>query len=255
MKKLVLVNGAPGAGKDEVGKWFDTVLGYSQLKLTNPMDNFISDLIPSEYHFDTYRNDRNFKELKVFAGGTMSMRDVLIKLSEEFVKPVFGEDAFGVSCGRLLNLINRIDKNSEGVVITDCGFQKEVEAVVEESKLCKNDIALIRVLRDGCDFSNDSREFVDLTHLGIPLICLNNNGTLDELHQMCYNVTHYDPWFNPEVSGESRITPAYSCGLFRVYNCRDDFGNNETGSGVDSAGTTTPADSGFKSQQTSANNN
>jgi hypothetical protein len=96
-------------------------------------------------------------------------RQIMIDISEKFLKPVYGQGIMGhLLMGRL--------KNFTGVVlIRDTGFA--IEKDVLSNYVGNDNLYVARVVRSGCDFTNDSREWVEHCHSAI----YRNNGTLDDL--------------------------------------------------------------------------
>jgi hypothetical protein len=78
----------------------------------------------------------------------MTPRQVLISFSEEWVKPKFGKQAFGIL------LRDRIEELDGFVVVTDCGFREELEP------LDPTDLAVVRLHRHKTNFDNDSRGYI-----------------------------------------------------------------------------------------------
>ena len=81
-------------------------------------------------------------------------REFYIKISEEMLKPMFGQDYFGKM------LIKDIQKSAEEnsiFVISDSGFWEEAKPVVAHfgEKTCLQ----VRILRENGDFSKDSRAY------------------------------------------------------------------------------------------------
>jgi len=102
-----------------------------------------------------------------------SQREWLIHISENVIKPSFGKDAFGKM------FVNSLPE--EGVVaVSDGGFPEEIQPVIDH--VGADNIAIVRIHRDGCDFSNDSRNYLtqDMFEDKITFIDVENNSTLDK---------------------------------------------------------------------------
>ena len=116
-----------------------------------------------------------WKDVPTISSGGMfySQRSWLIHISENVIKPSFGEKAFGNMLGNSLP--------AEGtVLISDGGFASELIPVIE--KVGEDNVTVVRLHREGCDFSNDSRNFLteDMFNANIKFMDITNNGSLDE---------------------------------------------------------------------------
>ena len=153
-KKIILLNAPPGAGKD-----------YAATHLVNNLKNCKLDkfarVLKERTHALYGFADRDFtyyeetKEIptKDFLG--LTPRQAYIKVSENYFKPTHGNKVFG----ELLS--QELDKTTEEVIaISDSGFKEEAEVLID--KYGPSNIYLIKIHRDGCDFSKDSRDYIDL---------------------------------------------------------------------------------------------
>jgi hypothetical protein len=177
MTKVVILNGAPSSGKDTVAQWLDEVKynGYSVYK--QEFKEKLYDILGAIYSLPLHEvyslSDRESKELPQECFGGLSLRQAMIKVSENIIKPNYGEDYFGIMAAKALI-------EGELNVFSDGGFQSELAPIID--KVGEDNVLIIRIHRDGCTFENDSRDFlpdglVDLT------VDIDNNGTLDELFE------------------------------------------------------------------------
>lgn len=176
--KVLLLNGPPQAGKDEAAKAAMRALQKAEApfihaKFSAPIKGAWSGMgIP--YTEAT-------KELPHPAFG-VSHRQWAIDFSEKFMKPLYGQDIFA----RLM--ISHLETfGNETVVISDCGFQVEFEALLKWTRL--TELWLITLTRRGVgitDFGSDSREFINPYSPQGKLRChqylkIINDGGLDDL--------------------------------------------------------------------------
>ena len=156
MKRAIILNGAPGAGKDTIG----AILAdrYEQARLISfkaPMFQ-IARAILGESRFEYFMflyEDRLHKEKPDSMLNGKSPREFMIWISESIIKPEFGNDYFGIRAAHKI-------KESDGtVIITDGGFPEETQAIINEGI----EVKLCRIHRDGCTFEGDSR-----SHLHMP---------------------------------------------------------------------------------------
>jgi hypothetical protein len=97
-------------------------------------------------------DDRVLKERAESRLGGLSRREALIYVSEEIIKPKFGKDFFGVKAAQELD-------NTDNYCFSDGGFQEELVPII--NKLGADNIILIQLTREGCDFSSDSRRYIN----------------------------------------------------------------------------------------------
>jgi hypothetical protein len=118
--------------------------------------------------FELYDN-RETKERANPNTFNMSPRDAMIYVSEEIMKPHFGEFYFGDAMARSL---------PDGVSIcSDGGFLSETLSVA--NNIGHDNVVVIRLHREGCNFDNDSRDH--LYDTGCVEYDVINDGTLDQL--------------------------------------------------------------------------
>lgn len=110
----------------------------------------------------------------------VSYRQWQIDYSEKFMKPLYGSDIFG----RLL--LSRCEGTPDLFtpifIVSDCGFQVEVDALRDHN------VCLVRLNRKGCDFSGDSREYVEPL-AGWSYYVIDNNGPIDQFKREVEVVT------------------------------------------------------------------
>jgi len=121
----------------------------------------------------------------------LSMRQALIKVSEEVIKPNFGKDYFGKATAMSIINCDAYNLDEDIFYITDSGFIEEldrfVDIVEEQTNGCNHVYLLVNLYRDGTSFEkyNDSRSYINTNR--IPQYTLHNdsdieivNGMLDE---------------------------------------------------------------------------
>lgn len=176
--KILLLNGAPGCGKDTVAHIINELAGLQTviekfalpLKMTAGTLHAVS---PTEF-FEKYDTpEEKDKPQDAFFGKTP--REVQIAISEDLLKPLHGKDVFGkLMLARLKDVPSHVD-----VIISDSGFKEEAETLVEAYGAYK--IELWQITPYGKDFSNDSRSIVDLSEHGVKTVVVSNDGTIEQL--------------------------------------------------------------------------
>ena len=175
MPKFLLFNGPPKSGKDTLVKELTQYLKFQHLKFSMPIKRMAAALLDiRESDLENYKDvqshvlqprETTLKEVRD------TPRNLLIALSEDFLKPKYGDDFFG-------RIFWQHAKNSAHnlIVSSDCGFEPEVERVI--SNAGAHNCCLIRLHRDGTSFDGDSRSYLRdglCKSYDVP-----NNGTIHE---------------------------------------------------------------------------
>jgi DNA polymerase III delta prime subunit len=145
MRKILLLNGPPGSGKSTAAAYLRR-LDFTELKASAP----IKRAFEATYNLPTGTAE-HWKDR--FIGDGVTGRQWMIDFSEKFMKPLFGEDVFGLALRDNIKLC----ASNEQIVVSDTGFQAEVEALRELDQT-ENSIRLIQLDRIGCKW--DSRQRV-----------------------------------------------------------------------------------------------
>jgi hypothetical protein len=174
-RKIILVNGPPGSGKDTIGgmfhqqsdsrvEKFSKYLKESTHRLYN-IKGRDGTIVPHDYF--EHRKDQPCQEL----GGAIP-RQCYIGV-DKYLKSIHGDDILG------RKLLDRLVgyEHWRSCVVTDSGFFDEAMVLVRHYGV--DNIAVIRLQRVDCCFTNDSRGYVT-----IPGACnfdVVNNGRLSDL--------------------------------------------------------------------------
>jgi hypothetical protein len=102
--------------------------------------------------------------------GVMTLRQFYIHVSENFMKPMFGQFIFGDLA------VENINNTSKSIVtVSDSGFANEAMPII--NAFGAENVYLVRVYRDGKEFKGDSRGYIELP---VASFDLKNNGTFEE---------------------------------------------------------------------------
>lgn len=156
MAKIIILNAPPGAGKDTIGKLIEehSPKRVRMVSFKQPMFNIALAILGARRYGDFIMayNDRDTKEKPLDFLMGMSPRQFMIWISEDVIKPKFGNDYFG----------KRFDETAREsdwpIICTDGGFPDEVIALVESG----HDVKLCRLHRRGFGFDGDSRNYIRL---------------------------------------------------------------------------------------------
>lgn len=159
---VIFFNGPPYSGKDTAADYVKRKLGpgvCQSLSFATPPKRTMQEMfaIPdSDFKYMMTHKEEPFQ--KHIHG--MTPRECLIWISEEVMKPKFGERVFGeIAAMRLRGYAAKI------VVVSDSGFASEV-GPVSEFVGAKNCIG-VHLYREGRSFQGDSRGYVDFASFGI----------------------------------------------------------------------------------------
>ncbi len=179
-KKVIVLNGAPGAGKDTFRNLLANYSDYVRIDYKDILFNELLDgvgSVKSQWWLKNYKN--GFKDEPQEELNGLSMREVLIGFSENYIKPMKGVNFFADE------MVRKIKQSPARVfVIADIGFQYELDALINEEGF---EVNLLRIDKEGCSFDNDSRGSLSYSKMGY----INNNGTIDELEIQAKFVQQY----------------------------------------------------------------
>ncbi len=151
---IIILNGPPNSGKDTAAEFIVKMISQvNHAKLSRPLKaaaNNIFDLQPGTLKF--FHEDSDL-ESPFLLGSTY--RQVQIDLFV-MLQAKFGDDVLA----RLFIRYAKKNIAAKHIVISDCGRTVEAQALV--AHYSKNEVALIKLAREGCDFSKDIREYVKI---------------------------------------------------------------------------------------------
>lgn len=173
--KFVLLNGPPHCGKDTAVSHLVPYLNFVHLKFAAPFKRMVAALLGCSMSTLEEIKDRPNRMLRFENAATTrddTPRKLLIALSEELLKPRYGNSYFGtVLWGEACTSSGKL------FIVSDCGFEGEVGRLTESAGA--SNCLLIRIHRDGCDFSNDSRSYINLP--SVKTLDIPNNLTPHDL--------------------------------------------------------------------------
>lgn len=175
MIKYILLNAPPRVGKDTLANSFlEFIGGKSSIRVYEFKDGLkaicesIANNVGSPYRvfvntaaYENYKDKHN-----EYLG--MTPREFMIHVSENFMKPTFGQDVWGKAALRLKAGNGTVfdegkrKYREDGWIIglfPDAGFMSEIKPLVDSLEE-NEEILLIRMHSNGMTFKNDSRDYV-----------------------------------------------------------------------------------------------
>lgn len=174
---IVGFNGPPRCGKDTLAEMLANHMDHQGVVLPVVPESLSLPLREIAYAMSGWHGStdgENYERFKVthFEQFGKDGRQLMIDVSERFLKPTYGQQVMA----NLLIARNKSHGFPAVLLIRDCGFQCEVDPL--ESWVGVDNLYMVNLFRDGCDFSNDSREYV---HTNGKMHQVYNNSTLDDL--------------------------------------------------------------------------
>ncbi len=157
----LIFNAPPRSGKDTLGRLIphylpgavrhdcfkEALYDATYVRLEQAFKEFTPRHWWGSAEYDALKDDSDAL-LALTDGFEGTARECLIHVSEDIIKPRYGDGYFGEVMA---------DKLRTGwTVITDGGFGPELEPVYKASDYC----IVVRLSRDGFDFSGDSRNYI-----------------------------------------------------------------------------------------------
>ncbi len=179
--KLVILNGPPRSGKDTMVSAVTGIfpMSIAGLKMAKPLkDACFAALGITDFSIqramDNKYKDRAMSEF-LPVNTSMTWREFQIHMSEEVMKPLFGKEIFGqIATARIDSMVKHT--GVKFYLFSDGGFEEEMCPLVRRFKA--ENVLIIRLHRQGCDFSLDSRGDLRIAarHLGVQFEELRNDG-------------------------------------------------------------------------------
>lgn len=190
MTRITLLNGPPRSGKDTLGAMLcDPSAGDMILHFAKPLKEAVHAALGlvsatgRPLHYGAFEDVKDDFDVPGFHG--VSPRQAYIQFSEGFAKNLWGPGYFGE---RFADEVERLRRGVEHhVIVPDSGFVEEAEVLVD--RFGADRVRLYQIHREGCDFSNDSRSYIDLSHVGVEPTIVCNSGTLQELERIAESIS------------------------------------------------------------------
>lgn len=159
--KILLLNGPPSSGKDYLASKLAEKLEVPLVvdKLAKTLKVVVNRLIEEITCQRIEYCEGPIKDEKItFQGMEFTPRELLISISEKWMKPFFGHSIHANILINRIHLIKEIRRHKL-TIITDLGFPVEYKTFVDEFGI--ENVAIIQLSRLGTSFANDSRFYVN----------------------------------------------------------------------------------------------
>lgn len=181
--KIILLNAPARSAKDTIADYLELSIGATHLKFATPLYNSIPHLFgicDAEWE-RLYQEEKETPQPKLQG---MTCREAMIWVSEDVLKPKFGQSYMGILAARaIIDLLPAKGTSDRVFVYSDAGFSREASVLVDV--FGNKDIHLVRLERPEHTFVGDSRSYYSPEEAGIAeqnFHVLVNDGTLDEMY-------------------------------------------------------------------------
>lgn len=174
--KIVFLNGPPHCGKDTAAEMLSKSFPATLRKLAAPLKASAAAMLGETVEWLEANKDKPDPRLN---GETV--RSFIINISENLIKPLYGDDFFG-RC--MVGELDKLVGTTQFVFITDSGFLGESAPVVKAFGI--TNCLKVEIHRPGKDFSKDSRSYWHMD--GLREVKLHNDGGLDQLPEKLFGI-------------------------------------------------------------------
>lgn len=185
---MILFNGPRHSGKDTAALHCVTRYDAYHFKMSQPLKDGVQaifGLTDSQVRF--LESIKTQQSPALFGKSYVNMQ---ISISEDLLKPMYGDDIFGRIAADKLAVNLASDQYRELYVCSDSGFASEAWPVIE--LFDPENVLLVKIERPGKTFAGDSRSYIELN--GIQTITLSNHGT--EAQYLSSVEALVDSWLN-----------------------------------------------------------
>ena len=162
MRQCIILNGPPGCGKDTLASLLAERHGFTHMAFKTALyratATFFNVDIDAFMEQATCRRRKEmpWHPLTMYAKTgnlirTFTPREALIHVSEDVIKPNYGNDYFGKAAAQ-----DCLNHKAEYAVFSDGGFAEEILPLIE----LYDRVYILKLYREGFDFDNDSRDYI-----------------------------------------------------------------------------------------------
>ena len=170
--KVVILNGPPRSGKDTLTDAMISGFAWQGVPCHHlRFKTKLYDLVQCVYSItdSTMEVMKYNKEVPNTLLDDITFREALIKVSEEAIKPNYGQDYFGIAASKALQ---------PGInIFSDGGFKDELNPLIQA--VGKDNIIIVRLHRKGTSFMGDSRTYLYTEDTDVESFDFYNEHTID----------------------------------------------------------------------------
>jgi hypothetical protein len=183
---IILFNGPPGCGKDTMAEaiWrfrWNLPGSWKFDRMSMPNKKAFAGATATEHRLNSYGINSFWEPIKdtphPLLGGR-TYRNWQQDFSEKFMKPLYGEDIFAKLFAERNH--DRILAKDFHFLVPDCGFDIEFRTLRQMYPTVP--ILVVKIFRDGKDFSSDTRKYLD-TRITDDVIVVQNNSGLEDFQR------------------------------------------------------------------------
>lgn len=168
---IVFINGPPSSGKTTAARFLSSRLkNCAEFESSMCLRGALRWMLAIPYGSDPFSPQN--KDLPMQELNGLTPRQAMIKLAQDYMKPLFGDDVFGHVVVR--HMAGAIWSNA---IVSGLGFDLEALVIVKAFKGYQ--IECLKLYKEGCSFDNDSRDYLDCLGLGIREFTVINSFGLD----------------------------------------------------------------------------
>lgn len=167
MKQVIALAGPPHVGKDTIADMIQQMVLSTKLAVAMPMRFAGFALLNEDYSDELYAQ---LKETQLEEFNGMNFREWMIDFSENYMKPKFGKEIFGVLATRAIS-----NAPFKTVVLSDSGFYEEQMEIVNYVGSAR--YLYVQLERENTSFVNDSRRYIGFVDPDIQVITVTNDST------------------------------------------------------------------------------
>ena len=158
-KPIFILNAPPQTGKDTIAANILMRTDAGTCSMKDPMFNVFCATTGIDFNdFMELYETPGWKDTPQGLTNGKTPRELMIHISENFVKPFFGDDYYGKALAKYILDTEDLLDGQRSWVIPDGGFQGEFDAF---KRIHGDRVVLIRMEREGHrDFTGDSRNWI-----------------------------------------------------------------------------------------------
>lgn len=158
-KPIFILNAPPQTGKDTIAAEVLRRTDAGTCAMKDPMFQVFCATVGIDFHdFMNLYETPGWKDSPQVLTHGKTPRELMIHISENFVKPFFGDDYYGKALAKQIEDIEDRLGSQRSWVIPDGGFQDEFDAF---KRIHGDRVTLIHLHRTGhTDFTGDSRNWI-----------------------------------------------------------------------------------------------